>query len=128
MYPPLGACLELVSLPGGTEKIHRHSCVTFEPTRSARPGILKSRVTRTLRWAVNSPKFLVNSKALNGPLSMQGHYVGRSRAGVVGMVTSYETDDPELESRYEQEIFASLRRPDSLWGHSFSWGKVDISC
>ena len=61
----LGVCLELVSLhsPGATEKIHRNSCVTFEPTRSARPGILKPRVatqfliTRTFRWAVNSPKF-----------------------------------------------------------------------
>jgi hypothetical protein len=30
---------------------------------------------------------------------MQGYYVSRSRAGVVGMVTSYEMDGPEFESR-----------------------------
>jgi len=47
---------------------------------------------------------------------MQGYYVGRSRAGVVGMVTSYEMDGPEFESRQEQEIFPSPKRPDSLWG------------
>lgn len=42
--------------------------------------------------------------------------MGRSRAGVVGMVASYETDGPEFESRQEQEIFPSPKRPDSLWG------------
>lgn len=46
----VGLCLVLVSLylPGGTEKIYRNSCVTSGPTRSARPGILKSRVSTLL--------------------------------------------------------------------------------
>jgi len=47
---------------------------------------------------------------------MQGYYVGRSRAGVVGMVSSYEMDGLEFESRQEQDIFPSPKRPDSLWG------------
>jgi hypothetical protein len=42
--------------------------------------------------------------------------MGRSSAGVVGMMTSYEMDGPEFESRQKQEIFPSPKCPDSLWG------------
>lgn len=48
--------------------------------------------------------------------------MGRSRAGVFGMVTSYEMGGPEFESRQKQEIFPYPKRPRQHVGSIHSPG------